>query len=67
VTERGTKICSVIGSEDSNRRDEANAQLIAAAPELLAQLKKAVECLPDLNKWDRQPMVDAIKKAEGRQ
>ena len=43
----------------------ANARLIAAAPELLEQLKIAVKCLYGLNRFDLDPMKAAIAKAEG--
>lgn len=48
-------------------QDHANARLIAAAPDLLAQLKFALELLQDCTGLEDtlEPIVDAIAKAEG--
>lgn len=53
--------------EMSDEEWAANARLIAAAPELLAQLKFALELLQDCTGLEDalEPIVDAIAKAEG--
>lgn len=48
------------------REMEANAQLIAAAPELLAMLKMAQLWLDVDGRYDMQGINAAIAKAEGR-
>lgn len=59
--------------ERMHRESYANAQLIAAAPELMAALKDAVESLkrlPDVDGAYRQTCINeaekAIRKAEGQ-
>lgn len=55
--------------EDANGRN-ANARLIAAAPELLETLKKCVEIMSNGGTWtieDQRDARDAITKATGGQ
>lgn len=53
--------------QDRSGKAEANARLIAAAPELLEALKAIESCLsPDDNDYAAQKVRAAIAKAEGR-
>ena len=66
-SEHGMHICDVssYGSKDSTR--EANAQLIASAPDLLQGLKDAVDWLKELgygNTPQAQDFKDIISKAQ---
>ena len=65
-TQRESKICDVYNPES-----EANARLIAAAPELLELCKEAVEVYYDagLDNTDHvvKRMKSAIAKAEGKE
>lgn len=64
-------ICHVMGSEFSSAETQANAALIAAAPELLAAASALISLLmhPSLEADETIPeiadMQAAIKKAEG--
>jgi hypothetical protein len=55
----------------SKNKAEANARLIASAPELLDCLKEALEWLPELGVHNNSPTLNkfkqAIAKAEGNQ
>lgn len=61
-----------IGRIDDNDQGEANARLIAAAPDLLAACREALDLLEERSATDEraaylaQHMADAIAKAEGR-
>lgn len=64
-------IAQIIDNEEwPNGQVEANARLIAAAPEMLAALKATDELLARLNYRERsparKPILGAIAKAEGR-
>jgi hypothetical protein len=64
-TEEGGLICDLLASNFSNM--EANARLIAAAPEMLEALRTALVHLPGLvHPADVKQIRDAIAKAEGR-
>lgn len=55
------------GNEMSRKENEANAQLIAAAPDLLQMLKVAQLWLDVDGRYDMQGINAAIAKAEGRE
>jgi len=61
---RGKQICLVAPIYDWNETDEANARLIAAAPELLEALRHLREHGVSPRAWDM--LNAAIAKAEGR-
>lgn len=62
---RGLIVAVAIG--DVPELDAAsNARLIAAAPDLLAALKEAVEIIDNCTPYDAGKARDAIDKAEGR-
>lgn len=50
----------------SEAQAQADARLIAAAPDLLAALKEAVEIIDNCTPYDAGKARDAIDKAEGR-
>lgn len=68
--------CGLAGVSDASDLQKANARLIAAAPELLAALKRATQLMEDADLDDESPNDDgyillqacraAIAKAEGR-
>jgi len=71
---QGTKIICKLDSYDrynseANIEEEANAKLIAAAPDLLEALKNAMEWFKKLDDWsgvgdpDIEKYIAAIKKA----
>lgn len=63
VSTRDEWICELppLGaSETANSKNEANARLIAAAPDLLAGAKNSLARYPEQNL-----LRDAVKKAEG--
>jgi len=68
----GKEVAAIDGdynSPDEWPRMEANARLIAAAPELLDALKRLIEPSPGVAKlppWVYGIVVPAIAKAEGR-
>ena len=73
ATSRGTAECieaqgwGIIGAWiDKSNEPEDNARLIAAAPELLDQLKHALRFWDQLTMADAERYRAAIAKAEGR-
>lgn len=65
VGSNGTPICEVVSIEYDDTEIDANARLIAAAPELLEALKDARFAL--YGSGPGNPKIDAaIAKAEGR-
>ena len=58
---------AVVSVRADDREEDANARLIAAAPELLAALK-ALIAEPDLKPWSEEwdQAHSAVAKAEGR-
>ena len=67
----GTYLATVIGREDTSDTDEANARLIAAAPDLLLQLQRLERIARDTIDADGALIaacdnaLAAIAKAEG--
>ena len=61
-------VCSVIYAGYSKAEAKANARLIAAAPELLEELKNVMDRLVDKNETDDSAINAraAIAKAEGQ-
>lgn len=64
-TSNGLTICGIDDIDDSQEfQDHPNAQLIAAAPDLLEACRLALQGLPNYAKaWDE--LTSAIAKAEG--
>ena len=58
-------ICD-IAKWDTQERQIANAQLIAAAPDLLEALEAVLECGSTTDQWWMDKAKAAINKAEGR-
>ena len=68
---RGDVLFDILGSMTRQKEDEANAQLVSAAPDMLAALKLLVADLAGYEAWERpchavDVAVAAIAKAEGR-
>ena len=62
--DNGLSIVAVVGfHDDSEGETKANARLIAAAPDLLAALKMALEAPDDDRSWE-DDAIAAIKKAD---
>jgi hypothetical protein len=70
-TVRGGPICEVFDKPFDDGSLEANARLIAAAPEMLAMLKKCRRTLIDIDGFDDdnegliREIEDVIKRAKG--
>jgi Flp pilus assembly secretin CpaC len=65
VTAQGGRIVANVHIEAGNPRDLANARLIAAAPDMLAALKKARDALKDIiNASDNDSAYSASELAE---
>ena len=56
----GTPLCIVDGAGNSSMHNEANARLIAASPDLLAELKDALRVLE--NVWPPETRSSGIKR-----
>jgi hypothetical protein len=67
IGEDGSEVLCGKKTNVLRNRQEANARLIAAAPDLLAALRRANEMLDacDIDKEVREDMFAAIAKAEG--
>lgn len=61
----GREICHTGGGRGGSEESEANARLIAAAPELLAACQRAYDCCYDKNSEDGRLLRAAIDKALG--
>jgi hypothetical protein len=67
TTANKMRVLANVHIEPGNLMDEANARLIAAAPDLLAALKNAVAQLERLGSDGLSSgAIDALAKAEGR-
>lgn len=62
IGEKGHPICLLSSAEEINEEDEKHADMIAAAPELLAALKFCLSVIEDQGVFDASEKI-AVKKA----